>query len=157
MDAVSTWTRSRIHFVGNALIDAHGSRLGLTRQAMKCSTGLSDTCTLSGPTCIVGPCTARALFGYRYVFKLDSDAAIVEPVNFDIFQDLALRDIKAAYFSPVVDLTFVCVNLYETMEGIWRYNQLKPIYKRWIGSQSTGLGAGLPLCTTRRSLALPPT
>jgi hypothetical protein len=139
MDAVRTWTRSRVHFVGGALLDArYEARFNETGHKMfDWSPGylrMIRTNLYRWPL-------HRAFFGYRYVFKLDSDAAIVEPVNFDIFQDLALRDIKAAYFSSEVDLAYVCVNLYETVEDTLRYNQLKPMqaldrkpkYWTWYG------------------------
>lgn len=32
----------------------------------------------------------RALFGYRYVFKLDTDAALVERIDNDLFEDMKI-------------------------------------------------------------------
>lgn len=139
LDAVRTWTRSRIHFVGDALIDTrYEARFNETGHKMF---DWYPEYLHMIRTNLYRWTLHRAFFGYRYVFKLDSDAAIVEPVNFDVFQDLALRDIKAAYFSSVVDEAFTTVNLYETVEDILRYNQLKPMqaldrmpkYWTWYG------------------------
>ncbi|KAM3567556.1 hypothetical protein VYU27_010302 [Nannochloropsis oceanica] len=68
----------------------------------------------------------RALFGYRYVFKLDSDAALVERIDVDMFEDMKSRDIKAAYVTSIMSSKIMSEKLYETAEDILRYNMLKP-------------------------------
>ena len=139
IDAVRTWTRSRVHFIRDALLDAR-YEVRFKKTGHKMFDWYPEYLHMIRTNLYRWP-LHRAFFGYRYVFKLDSDAAIVEPVEFDIFQDLALRDVKAAYFSSEVDEAFVCVNLYETVEDVLRYNQLKPLqdlyrkpkYWTWYG------------------------
>lgn len=139
VDEVRTWTRSRIQFIGDALLDRE-YEAKFNRTGHKMFDWYPEYLHMIRTNIYRWP-LHRAFFGYRYVFKLDSDAAIVEPVEFDVFEDLMRRDIKAAYFASVVDHAFVCENLYETAEDVLRYNQLEPMqglsrmpkYWTWYG------------------------
>lgn len=124
---IATWTRSSVAFVGNALLDhaylAAFNRTGYTVQPRYTThTGYLHMIR----TNIYRWPLHRALFGYRYVFKLDSDASFVEPVTTDVFRDMLARDAKAGYVRDINDNALFCVNLYETAEEIVRYNQLTP-------------------------------
>jgi len=92
IDTVRTWTRSRIEFVGHSLIDSEYlkvfQQIGFKmfdRQAGK-GTGYSHMIR----TNIYRWPLHRALFGYRYVFKLDTDAALVERIDNDLFEDMKI-------------------------------------------------------------------
>jgi len=124
LDAVRSWTRSQIEFVGGALLDER-YEARFSKTGYKKFDWYPEYLHMIRTNIYRWP-LHRAFFGYRYVFKLDSDASIVEPIEFDVFEDLRRRDIKAAYLTSIVDLAAVCENLYETVDDILRYNQLEP-------------------------------
>jgi hypothetical protein len=124
IDTIRSWTRSRIEFIGHALIDVEYLDT-FQRTGLKMFDCYPDYLHMIRANIYRWP-LHRALFGYRYVFKIDSDAALVESIDVDIFEDMRNRDIMGAYVTAVTDKAYVCENLYETVEDVMRYNQLEP-------------------------------
>lgn len=124
VDTIRRWTRSRIEFVGHALIDSEYLEI-FQRTGFKMFDWYPKYLHMIRTNIYRWP-LHRALFGYRYVFKIDADAALVEHIDYDVFEDMKKREVMGAYVTSVVDAAFVCENLYETAEDILRYNQLKP-------------------------------
>lgn len=123
--SIRTWTRSRIEFTGRSLIDSeYWSKF--TSTGFETFDWYPEYLHMIRTNIYRWP-LHRALFGYRYVFKLDADAALVESVDFDIFTHMMELDLKGAYVASVVDGPTVNENLYETVEDILRYNQLTPV------------------------------
>ena len=125
METIRTWTRSRIEFVGHSLIDSEYAKI-FERTGLNKFNWYPEYLHMIRTNVYRWP-LHRALFGYRYVFKLDADAALVESVDFDIFEHLRDRDLMGAYVTAVMDHGYVCENLYETAEDILRYNRLEPV------------------------------
>ncbi|KAI9018343.1 nucleotide-diphospho-sugar transferase [Hyaloraphidium curvatum] len=139
IDTIRSWTRSRIEFVGRALIDEEYLAV-FNRTGYKLFNWYPEYLHMIRTNIYRWP-LHRAFFGYRYIFKLDADAALVERIDFDVFEHLKRRNIMAAYVVEVIDQPHVVVNLYETAEDLLRYNQLKPLqdvnrkpkYWTWYG------------------------